>query len=268
MAIADQVDDERDDAFSHVKEIELSRNDAILEADQVLAEIVRANRRPTAGELTYFQSELRWDERQVKAELRRMSNVLRLRGIAGSPADREAASAEADTAAAVLAKEQPKLQAKIDELQAKLRSLDADARLSAKRQADQAEAVEQLRTLCPAHIRESVRQAISEINATIGRAILDGEIRHTELSCCLDPSRYRGLNGPQDYLESLGRSFPAAVTVGLAGRYLRRSLSPEWPAIREAAEAELAELTTKLVELRSQHAEAIAAAELPLSFYC
>ncbi|HBJ33277.1 MAG TPA: hypothetical protein DDZ51_00650 [Planctomycetaceae bacterium] len=255
--------------YDPAAEVAADHAEKVADADALLMKIASQGRRASYAESVFFSRELGWNDRKINDEIRRAGNVLRLKAIAGTADDRQAAAKEAATAADVLAKEAPKLEAKIDELQSKLSGLERDERLAAKRCEQQAEAVAQLRGLTPEHVRESVRQAVSLIDSTIGRAILDGEIRHTELSCCLDPSRYSGQRDPQaEYIETLGRSFPEAVTVGQVGRYIKRSLSPQWPAIREAAEIELAELTTKLVELRSQHAEAIAAAELPLSFYC
>jgi cold shock CspA family protein len=264
MAIADQVDDEREDAFSHVKEIELSRNDAILEADQVLAEIVRANRRATAGELAYFQSELRWDERQVKSELRRMGNVLRDRAIAGTASDRAAAQAEAEVADGILQREGVKVAAKITELQSKLASMERDAKLSAQRVADQAEAVERLRNNAPEHIRQAVRHRENELTHGAGRQLSDAEIRHNELCCNLDPSRY-----PTEaaYLESLRMSCREAIEDYLAGSFRRFRLSQDWPSIRVKLEAERDRLTSEIAKLKAEIAEQEAAIREQLDYY-
>jgi hypothetical protein len=254
--------------YDPAAEVAADHAEKVADADDLLMKIASQGRRASYAESVFFSRELGWSDKKVGDEIRRASAVLRLKAIAGTADDRQAAAKEAATAADVLAKEAPRIEAKLAELQSKLSGLERDERLAFKRCEQQAEAVAQLRGLTPEHVRESVRQAVSLIDSTIGREILDGEIRHTELECCLTPSRYTGRNPQAEYIEALGRSFPEAVTVGHVGSFIKRSLSPQWPAIREAAEIELAELTTKLVELRSQHAEAIAAAELPLGFYC
>jgi hypothetical protein len=250
--------------YSPALEVAELHRERVIEADDLLREICRANRRPTFAELTFFNRECGWNEQRVQQENRRMGNVLRFQSESGSSADREAAAQEAATAAVILEKEGPKLAAKIEELQAKLNGLERDQRLSAKRCEEQSQAVQRLRELVPEHIAGAVRSEVSRIESTIGREILDSEIRINELQCCLDPSRYRD---EAIYLESLKRSFPDAITEIVEGRILRRKLSPAWPAIREGIQAELAELMPRVETLKVQRAEMLEQAESPLGFY-
>jgi hypothetical protein len=252
------------DDFSPALEVAELYREKIIEADDLLREICQANRRPNYGELVCFQRENGWNEKRVQQELRRMGNVLRFQSESGTPADREASAKEAATAAAIAEKECPKLAAKIEELQAKLNGLERDQRLSAKRCEEQSQAVQRLRELVPEHIAGAVRSEVSRIESTIGREILDSEIRINELQCCLDPSRYRD---EAMYLESLKRSFPDAITEIVEGRILRRRLSPQWPAIREGIQAELAELMPRVETLKAQRAEMLEVAERPLNHY-
>lgn len=236
----------------------------IIEADELLREIVQSGRRPNYAELTFFSRELGWNEIVVNNQLRRMNSVLRLQGIAGSSADREATALESETAAKLFDSEAPKLREKLAKLQTQLDGLERDSRLSAKRVEEQNEAVRQLKELTPEHVRESVRSEVSRIKSTIGREMSDAEIRVNELQCCLDPSRYRSEGM---YLESLKRSFPDSITEIVEGRTLRRKLSPQWPAIKANIQNELAELMPRIETLKAEHAELIAAAELPLNYY-
>jgi hypothetical protein len=263
MAIADQVENEHD-AFSHVREIELSQRDAIEEADQVLAEIVRANRRATSGELAYFQSELRWDERQVKNELRRMGNVVRDRAIAGTASDRAAAQAEAEVADGILQREGVKVAGKIAELQAKLSAMERDSKLSSQRVVDQAEAIERLRNNSPQHIRDGVRHRENELAHGIGRQLSDAETRLNEIDCCLDPSRYPS---EATWLETLERSCRDAVEQVLAGQFIRRRKSEKWPAIQAELEAERERLQVERDELKAEIAGQEQEIRKALDFY-
>lgn len=250
--------------YSAIAEIAASHSENVIEADSVLREIVEANRRPTFPELTFFARELGWNEIVVNNQLRRMNSVLRLRAIAGSSADREATALEFETAAKLFDSEAPKLREKLAKLQTQLDGLERDSRLSLKRVEEQNEAVRQLKELTPEHVRESVRSEVSRIESSIGREILDGEVRVNELQACLDPSRYRN---ESEYLAALKRSFPDSITEIVEGRTLRRKLSPQWSTIREGIQAELAELMPHIETLRAQRAELIAAAELPLNYY-
>lgn len=260
MAIA-ELDNER---FSYVAEIALDRAEKIADADQILEEIVRADRRPTAAELGWFSSELHWNEMQVRAELRRMGNVLRLRSIAGTPSDRAAASQEAEVAAAVLAKEGPKISDQIDKLAGKLSGLERDARLSAKRVEDQQSAVTQLREHCPEHIREVVRERQNELDHSTGRALLDAKVRQNELDCCLDESRYPSKAA---WLEQIQRSAREATKIITQGGYQKVELSDRWPSVRASMEAELAELNEQIPQLEAALAERTAAIQSGLDFY-
>jgi hypothetical protein len=250
--------------FSAISEVAERHSENIIEADELLREICQSGRRPTFAELTFFQREIGWDAIAVQSQLRRMNNVLRLSAIAGAAADREASEKEAETAAAVLEAEGPKLIAKIEKLRQSLDALERDARLSAKRVTEQAEAAEALRTMAPEHIAAAVRSAVQTIKSSLGREIGDAEVRANELRCCLTPSLYKNEG---DWMEVLQRSFRAAVIVESINRVIRRKLSAAWPGIRAEIETELTELRPKLVELRAQYAEQISAAEQPLSYY-
>ena len=250
--------------FSAAAEVAERHRENIIEADALLREICQSGRRPTFAELTFFQREIGWDDTRQAKEVRRMNSVLRLSAIAGAAADREASGKEAETAAAVLETEGPKLIAKIEKLRQSLDALERDARLSAKRVTEQAEAAEALRALAPENIAGSVRSAVQTIKGSLGREIGDAEVRANELRCCLSPSLYKTEGA---YLESLQRSFGDAVTMVTINRVIRRKLSAAWPGIRAEIETELTELHPKLVELRAQYAEQITAAEQPLSYY-
>jgi hypothetical protein len=252
------------ETFSAAAEVAERHSENIAEADAVLREICQSGRRPTFAELTFFQREIGWDSIAVQSQLRRVNNVLRLQAIAGTSDDREASVKEASSAAAVLEKEAPKIRERIEKEQKRLDALERDARLSKKRVTEQSEAAEALRTLAPEHIAAAVRSEVQAIKSSIGREIGDSEVRVNELECCLSPDRYQN---EAAYLEVLRRSFRTAVSSGTRGSIIRYSLSAEWPAIRSEIETELSELQAKLVELRAEYSEQIAAAELPLNFY-
>ena len=250
--------------FSIVREIAESHRQDSIDAYQVAREIVQRDGKATYGEATYFQQKIGWDTRRVNDVLREMNQVLREQQIAGSSADRKATSKEAATAAEILEKEGPKLASKIEELQTKLNGLEREARLSAKRCEEQTQAAQRLRELVPEYIAGQVRAEVNRIESTIGRELLDAETRVNELECCLTPSKYQD---EQTYLQVLQRSFRDAVVVVPGDGFIRRALSPEWPAIRAGIQTELAELKPRIELLRIQRAEMIEAAERPLNYY-
>ena len=250
--------------FSVIKELATNHRETLLDADILLLEICHNGGKANYEQLVYFNRELGWNERAINDQLRRMHNVTRWKAIAGNTPAREAVAKESEAAATVLEKEGPKLAAKIEELQTKLNGLERDARLSAKRCEEQAEAVQRLRELVPEHIAGEVQSEVSRISSTIGRELLDSESRINELECCLTPSKYRA---ESYYLESLQRSFRDAVVVITENKVNRRVLSSEWPTIKAEIQDELAELKPRIETLRSQRSEAIEQAELPLGYY-
>ncbi len=243
--------------------LESHENDT-LEADYLLRDITLANRKPNHAESVFFQQKLGWSEKQVNDQMRRMNSVLRLQAIAGTPADRQASTTEAETSADVLSKEEPKLESKIAELQTKLEGLRRDSRLSEKRVEEQSQAVLQLRALVPTHVMQRVQSEVGTIANTLRREVLDVESRISELQCCLTPAKYADENS---YLEALKRSFRDAVTVIDADRIRVIKLSPAWAVIRREIEVELFDLQAQLPDMRAAHAAALEAAEAPLDYY-
>jgi len=235
-----------------------------IEADHLLKEIVTANRTPTYSEQVFFKSKMGWDDREVIKQRRRMHNVLRLRAIAGSAADRAAAAKEATTAAAVLEKEGPKIADQIAKLEGKLRVLESDARLSAKRVEDQADACRQLRELAPEAIAKEVRDRRNALDATLMRSIYDLQTRENELACCLDPQRYAT---EAAYLEMLERSHADAVVRVETLNTFRRRLSPHWQTIKAAMELELAELRSQLEIKQADYETTLAPLVARLDYY-
>jgi len=247
------------------EEVQQDFADRSREAEELLFDVYREGRTEfLTSERAYLARELNWDEKKCRQELARVNRVARLQAVCGSPMDRQAAQDECKTSADVLAKEQPRLETKIAELQSKLASLERDARLSEKRVEDQTQAVQQLRTMCPQHIQQRVESKVSTIANTLRRDVIDAESRIHELQCCLTPAKYQNQSL---YLEALRRSFREAITDHVEGRSLTYRLAPAWPGIRIAIEAELAELQSKLPGLQALYDDAVRQAELPLDFY-
>jgi len=251
--------------YSAVAEAAHQFAEACAEADELLREIVAEGRnRAALAELAWFQKHLRWDEAEVRRQVSRMTTVKRLRAIAGTVADREAASKEAETAAKILQTEGAKVREKIEKLQKQLESMERDAHLSTKRVDEQADAVEKLRTMVPQHIRDAVRRAVSTVEGSIGREISDAAIRLNEIEVALDRSKHAS---EPAHMEAIQRFDRGAVIEGASGGWVKRSLSPEWPAICAEAEAEAVEIREKLERLRIEFAERIAEAESPLNYF-
>ncbi len=252
-------------ANSLAEEIAEIHSGDLIEAEQLLQEIVRAGRTPNAAEKVFFQR-LGWDQRKTNDNIRRVNSALTQQRIAGTPADREAAILEAETSAGVLAKEGPKIQARIAKDQALLASLERDASLAVKRVEEQVAACQRAREVAPNHIKEKVQQARNVIEAGAGQDLREAKQRHQELICVLNVGNVYA--DQKTHIENgLRRLLPAAVVQGVSGRMITLAYSAEWPALKAECEQEFAELNTKLPGIQAEYDQQIAAAELPLNFY-
>lgn len=237
------------------------------EAELLLTEISREGRTSLlTSERAFLAREMGWDDAEIKRQLRRVNNILRLQAIAGRPEDREAALQECQVSTDLLAKESPKIREKIQELQAKLSGLERDATSAQRRVEQQAEAVQQLRSQCPVDIRERVQQAVNVVEAGIGKDLRDAKARLNELRSILNLDNCH--ETPQRHLEfCLSRMLPAAVTTATVNRMIQRRYSPEWPAIKAQHECEYTERSELLPGIQAEYDSQIQQAELPLDFY-
>ncbi|MBL8820580.1 MAG: hypothetical protein JNL58_31445 [Planctomyces sp.] len=238
------------------------------EADELLKEVIRGGRTVLlTSERAWLSREMGWDEKQITKELRRVNNIMRLQAIAGTPDDREAALDECQTSVDLLAKEGPKIEQKIQELQSKLNGLERDASTAQKRVEAQSQAVQQLRQYCPQDIVERVKLAVATVDASIGKELRNAEARLLELRSILNIGNV--YESPIDHLtRGLKFILPAAVSSMVDdGAMIRLSYSPAWPQLKSDCESEYSELSQRLPELRHEYENAIQTAEAPLDFH-
>lgn len=236
------------------------------DVEQLLREIASEDRKPFASELAYFAREMGWvDPTVVRRELSRMKSVASWQAIAGLPQDRAAAIKEADTSAKILETESPKLEQKISDLQAKLSAFERDARLSAKRVEQQADGVEQLRKLAPKYICDQVNHSRTKVETEIGDGLRTMKGRHQSLRIILNLDGV--YDSQQAHLSSLRHLCREATVETVTGRMISYHFSPEWPAIKAAAQAEFAELTERIPVVQAEYDSAMEQAEAPRSFY-
>lgn len=240
-------------------------HDRSREADQLLTEVCLEGRELLAGERAFLAREMGWDVAEIKKQRRRVSGILRLKAICGRPEDRVAAATEAQIAADLLAKEGPKIEQKIQELQSKMAAMERDERLSAKRVEEQTDAVTQLRRLCPEDVAEAVRAEVKVVEAGVGQDLRDATARAHTLRCAINDGVY---DSPKKHIEySLLNFAPEAVETIVVNSMIQRRYSAAWPTLRAEFQAELAELNERLPELQAEYDSQIQAAEKPLDYH-
>jgi hypothetical protein len=237
------------------------------EAEALLVEISREGRTDfLVSERAFLAREMGWSVDEQKKQLRRVNTILRLQAIAGDQKARDAALKECQVSTDLLAKQGPKIQQKIEQLQSELAGLERDASLSQRRVEQQAEAVSQLRSHCPADIKESVSLAVKVVEASVGQQLRDTQSRQNELRCILNIDNV--YPDPKTHLEfGLKHLLPAAVRESVSNNMIARGYSPEWPMLRSQCESEYAAICERLPELQAEYDAAIEQAERPLGFY-
>jgi len=134
------------DAEAEVSELEMEYAHYFAMADEMLGSIVRENRQPSFAEQTFFKGRCAWNPREAELQQNRMASIQRYKAIAGTAAERLAASDEQVRSAEILDVERPKLDDAIGKLQAQKDALEKNA-TRAERVCEQiTDAVESLRS--------------------------------------------------------------------------------------------------------------------------
>ena len=242
------------------------RND-LEEAETLLQDITRQNRTPNAAELAFF-ARLAWDQRKIGDNLRRVNQAMAQSAIAGTPADREAAETEEKISIEIAEKEVPKHRAKAEEHTSKADAYERAARLASKKVEQHRESKMKCREFAPLADRQKVDEAKSILNTQgVGADLRAAKSRHQELVCVLNVGGV--YDSPAKHIEyALRRNLPEAVTKTVdGGGMIRLAYSPEWPALKSAAEVEFAELNSKLPELQAAYDAELFEIEKGLDFY-
>lgn len=130
----------------------------------------------SAAEVDVFSS-LGWGRDEIRRELGRSKSILRWQSIAGSTADRKRAEERSVDAQKELDEQKPKLEAEIEKLQRKLRTLEREKTEAAADAEQRQIAVQNLRKQVPAHVQGEhsrrvtllapLRREIGEVKARV-----------------------------------------------------------------------------------------------------
>ena len=228
---------------------------------------IRQNHPLTESDYALTSRNVNWDKLKTNLAFRDIRTSMNLLAIAGTPEQQAAKEAEAKAAAEVFAKEGPKLEAKIQEQQAKFNALERDKRLTEKRVEETREALAKLPEVAPAFIQKRVGTAESLLNTQgIGKDLRDTTARLHELKCILNLGNV--YESPAQHIDfGLKRLCPAAVVTHTAGRTVEYRYSQEWPSLKAQHERELAELNQRLPELQTAYDVELATVRAPLTAY-
>jgi hypothetical protein len=227
---------------------------------------IRQNQKLIESDYAFTAARLNWDKKKTNTEFREVSDAMNLMAIAGTLEQQAAKEAEAEAAAGIFAKEGPKLEAKIQELQTKLNALERDKRLTEKRVEETREALAKLPTAAPGYVRKRVGKAETLLNTEgVGKELRDAKQREHELRCVLNLGNV--YDRPASHIDALRRLCPDAVTSTVHGQMMSYNYSLAWPGIKAAAETEYAEVTARIPELQAVYDVALAEVRKPLTDY-
>ena len=165
----------------------------------ILVNAYEEGRELTFAETSHFRREWLLSDYESDRLMRRFEIVARNQEIAGTTADREALAKAADDAAERLEQEGPKIREQIEKLQKQLNAMERERDQVAKRTAEAANAVTQLRNACPLplqKLRDGKLRHLAPLQTEINSMLVD--CRHLENLLQLDP----GLSSTLDTLAS------------------------------------------------------------------
>jgi len=236
------------------------------EFEQILRDLVTQGRKLEVSHYAFAQSRLGLDQKKANDEYRRMTRVVNLLNICGTPEQQQSKREAAKVAAEVALKEVPKHRAKAEEHTAKADAYERDQRLAEKAVEHTDEALSKLPEVAPGYLRKRVSQAESLFNSHgLGKELRDAVSRQHELKVLLNFGNI--LESQDRHLDALRRLCRDAVSQQADGRMLRFSYSPAWPGIKADAEREFAELTTRIPALQEAYDAELAKIRRPLVDY-
>ena len=222
---------------------ELARNNEI--GDLLLRAIVLDNRQPTHAESVFFRGKLGLDERQLRAELSRMRQVVSKLAIVGTQKQREAAESERLAALDALANEKPKLQKKLEAIQEQIAALERTAAQAEKRSEQIELAVAELQK--PELLRSDLQAAAQRKSLEFAESTwspmnaIGIEIKHREL--LLDDSH------PIDQkFQTIRVYYPECLSQNEFS-HKTQIAEPAWSHRKHAIQTELAEMREKFQAL-------------------
>jgi uncharacterized membrane protein YccC len=115
----------------------------------VLTRAADANRELNPGELLELSSSMGWNQHHAQRQLKRLQKHRQLRLVAGTDADRQAASKAVDDSLRIRSVRGAEIESKIVELQKELNRLDDDIARAERRVNEMDAAKEQCRTVLP-----------------------------------------------------------------------------------------------------------------------
>ena len=232
-------------------------------ADKMLAEIVTAKRNPSFAEQTFFKGRCGWSDREQQLQVNRMSSILRYKDIAGSAAERSAASAEQVRSHEILATEGTKLDAQIAKLSEQKDSLERNATRATRVVEQIGIAVESLRNVDVLRAdlqakHEGLRRQFAESDwSRLCEVGVEVSFRKQMLSTPEDPRKF---------VEALGIHFSDCRKYNPSTQRFEIDSEP-WEARTKVMRIELMELQDEFDRLTALKSKQLASLEPILNFY-
>jgi uncharacterized small protein (DUF1192 family) len=151
----------------------------------VLTRAADANRELNPGELLELSSSMGWNQHHAQRQLKRLLKHRQLRLVAGTDADRQAASKAVDDSLRIRSVRGAEIESKIVELQKELNRLDDDVARAERRVNEMDAAKEQCRTVLPDDLTKLISKQRAAVKAELFPKIAEIEIALNECRAML-----------------------------------------------------------------------------------
>jgi hypothetical protein len=151
----------------------------------VLTRAADANRELNPGELLELSSSMGWNQHHAQRQLKRLLKHRQLRLVAGTDADRQAASKAVDDSLRIRSVRGAEIESKIVELQKELNRLDDDVARAERRVNEMNAAKEQCRSVLPDDLTKLISKRRAAVKAELFPKIAEIEIALNECRAML-----------------------------------------------------------------------------------
>lgn len=264
MAKAKQAKSEFSELAGEVaSQLLINRRKLLEQAEAIIRGAVEAGRELNYSEIDFLSGEVNFDQRKIKDEMRRLTDVVRTQAIVGDSATRAKHKQNAEAAQADLVQRVPELDEQIAQLQAEKARLEKTAADFVRREEQIAVGLERLKTLAPPLSIARYNAKRSNLDSLLMRQILDTgtELQHYQVLLAKDT------NNQQD-LQDLWLHCREFMTQVNTNRQLSYAVKPaEWAAECQRMREMIPQLEQDIAAMQEQYDSELADIESELQIY-
>lgn len=264
MAKAAKAKSEFSELASEVaSQLLINRRKLLEQAEAIIRGAVEQGRELNYSEIDFLSGEVNFDQRKIKDEMRRLSDVVRTQAIVGDSATRAKHKQNAEAAQADLVQRVPELDEQIAQLQAEKERLEKTAAGFIQREEQIAIGLERLKTLAPPLSIAKYNAKFQNLGRTVYKALNDTKAELNGYKVILS----RDTNNQQD-LQDLWLHCREFMTQSTTNRHLTYAVKPaEWAAECQRMREMIPQLEQEVAAMQEQYDSELADIEADLQVY-